>query len=441
MDRGVFGGLVGLSLATIVVFGLIPALQASRTDVNRTLKDGGAQHRAARHARADRRISDRGTRVGDDPRRSSRGRVVHREPVDPDRRQHQYHGGGDGGDHAAGRVVSDPRTDGRSSSRGSTERWRARAEVVTRLARHAAAWRGRSAAPVADARAGTAQREPAPTVLTIDVAPALLRHAGDRRAAGPRLHRPGRHIRDTTSRSSTNASPRCSSNGGDPIGAQIAVTPANAPANDAASLADDRWRGADDSPAGAWAASDEQSPVVYVPIAAAAPVTSTLMVRHRVDPEAAASLLRAEAQAIDPNVALYRMRTLKQAVREGQWNRHMSAVLADTVTWMSVLLAMVGLYAVTAQRVTLKTREIGLRMALGARSAQIARVILAGLRAPLLLGLLLGDGRRDGVGWCVRRRAWPASTPAHRRRCSRLPASSASWSWCRASSRCAAQRR
>jgi len=68
----------------------------------------------------------------------------------------------------------------------------------------------------------------------------------------------------------------------------------------------------------------------------------------------------------------------------------MSAVLADTVTWMSVLLAVIGLYAVTAQRVTLKTREIGLRMALGARSAQIGRMVLAGLRGPLLAGLLLG---------------------------------------------------
>ena len=130
--------------------------------------------------------------------------------------------------------------------------------------------------------------------------------------------------------------------------------------------------------------------MVYVPIAAAAPATSALLVRHRVDPERAAGVVRAEAQATDPNIALYRMRTLERAVREAQWNRHMSAVLADTVTWMSVLLAIVGLYAVTAQRVTLKTREIGLRMALGARSAQIARVIISGLRVPLLAGLLLG---------------------------------------------------
>jgi ABC-type antimicrobial peptide transport system permease subunit len=124
------------------------------------------------------------------------------------------------------------------------------------------------------------------------------------------------------------------------------------------------------------------------------------MVRHRVDPEAAAGVLRAEAHAIDPDVPLYRVRTLKQAVRDAQWNRHTSAVLADTVSFMSVLLAIVGLYAVAAQRVTLKTREIGLRMALGAKPLQVGSVIIAGLRVPLLLGLLLGTAGAmawDGV--------------------------------------------
>ena len=101
-------------------------------------------------------------------------------------------------------------------------------------------------------------------------------------------------------------------------------------------------------------------------------------------------MLRAEAQAIDPGIALYQMRTLERAVRDAQWNRHLSAVLADVVTWMSVLLATVGLYAVTAQRVSLKTREIGLRMALGARSPQIMTMIVGGLWVPLLAGLLLG---------------------------------------------------
>ena len=135
---------------------------------------------------------------------------------------------------------------------------------------------------------------------------------------------------------------------------------------------------------------------------------------------------------------MYRMRTLERAVRDAQWNRHMSAVLADTVTWMSVLLAIVGLYAVTAQRVTLKTREIGLRMALGARSLQIAKVILLGLRVPLLPDCTR-YGRRDG---------WTACTLGHGR-CVRQRAANAAqgrrflalFGMCRASSRCAARPR
>ncbi len=181
--------------------------------------------------------------------------------------------------------------------------------------------------------------------------------------------------------------------GADPMNTQVAVSPANQPPP-----AQPQWLTVIGVvPTIRQLSFGAQSPVLYIPIAASAPATSALMVRHRVDPEAAAGVLRAEAQAIDPNVPLYRMRTLKQAVRDAQWNRHTSAVLADTVTFMSVLLAIVGLYAVTAQRVTLKTREIGLRMALGARSFQVGTVIMRGLRVPLLLGFLLGTA--GSMGW------------------------------------------
>ena len=229
---------------------------------------------------------------------------------------------------------------------------------------------------------------PPPAVLTIDVAPRYFETMAITLLRG----------RDFTTLDGTPGSDvaivnelfaEVFLNGNDPMGAQIALTPVNAPAT-----APPRWLTiVGVAPAIRQQSFDgtaRQASLVYVPITGEAPVTSTVMARHRLDPEAAASLLRAEAQAVDPNVALYRMRTLKQVVREGQWTRHTSAVLADTVTYMSLLLAMVGLYAVTAQRVTLKTREIGLRMALGARSPQIARVIIAGLRVPLLAGVLLG---------------------------------------------------
>ena len=76
----------------------------------------------------------------------------------------------------------------------------------------------------------------------------------------------------------------------------------------------------------------------------------------------------------------------------------MSSYLAMTVMILSLLLATVGLYAVTAHGVTLRTREIGVRMALGARSFQVSRLILRSVRIPLMLGLLLGVAGALGVG-------------------------------------------
>jgi ABC-type antimicrobial peptide transport system permease subunit len=121
------------------------------------------------------------------------------------------------------------------------------------------------------------------------------------------------------------------------------------------------------------------------------------MVRHTLDPEAAARLLREEVRAIDADVPLYRMRSLARAIEDANWNGRVSNYLAGTVCSLSLLLAIVGLYAVTAQRVTLKTQEIGLRMALGARSAQLIRMVLRGVRVPLLLGLVLGT--MGAVAW------------------------------------------
>jgi hypothetical protein len=225
----------------------------------------------------------------------------------------------------------------------------------------------------------------APTVLTIEMAPGYLDTLDLGVLRG----------RDFTVRDGTDGGAVAMVNerfaevflgGADPMTTQVAVSPANQPLP-----TQPQWLTVIGVvPTIRQLSSGTQSPVLYLPIAASAPVTSSLMVRHRVDPEAAAGVLRAEAHAVDPEVPLYRVRTLKQAVRDAQWNRHTSAVLADTVSFMSVLLAVVGLYAVTAQRVTLKTREIGLRMALGARSLQVGGVIIRGLRVPLLLGLLLG---------------------------------------------------
>jgi ABC-type multidrug transport system fused ATPase/permease subunit len=94
-------------------------------------------------------------------------------------------------------------------------------------------------------------------------------------------------------------------------------------------------------------------------------------------------------QALDDGVPLFRMRTLSQAVLDARWNSRVSARLAETVSLLAILLATIGLYAVTAHGVALRTREIGLRMALGARPWQVVQVVLRAVRVPLVLGFAL----------------------------------------------------
>jgi putative ABC transport system permease protein len=389
MDRGVFAALVGLALATIVVFGLVPALHASRTDVNRTLKDGGRNIVTSRGVRAwtaaflTVELALAMTLLNSV---ALTWYVTNRSiPTDQSLDTTEV----------MTAAITLPSSAYSTAERRADffsrldERLLGRSQVVTTT--RATLLPGEGAAPRRLQLRGQepAPDAPTPTVLTIEIAPhyfdtlavPLLRG----RDFTPIDGMPGHDVAIVNERFGA-----VYLNGADPIGIQVAVTPAAAP-----STTPPRWLSIvgvapvirQQSQGGV----ERQSPAVYVPVAGSSSTTASLMVRHRIDPDRAATLLRAEAQAVDPNVALYRMRTLKQAVREGQWNRHTSAVLADTVTWMSVLLALVGLYAVTAQRVALKTREIGLRMALGARASHVAGVIIRGLRGPIALGVVLAS--------------------------------------------------
>ena len=384
MDPEVFAALVGLALATVIVFGLIPAFHASRTDVNRTLKNTGRSATITRGMRI--------WTAGFLTVQLALAMILFAQvavaayiskqeiPTDGNINTTEIVTGS-----ISLPVASYPTAERRREFFARLEeRLRARSEIVassraTLLPGDQSGSRRLHVRGQEQPQGGTT-----PTVLTIETAPGYL----DTLALG------ALRGRDFTALDGTGGSAVALVNerfaevflgSADPMNMQVAVSPANQPPP-----AQPQWLTVIGViPTIRQLSAGAQSPVLYIPIAASAPATSSLMVRHRVDPQAAAVVLRAEAHAIDPNVPLYRVRTLKQAVRDAQWNRHMSAVLADTVTFMSVLLAIVGLYAVTAQRVTLKTREIGLRMALGARSLQVAAVIIRGLRVPLLLGFLL----------------------------------------------------
>ena len=137
---------------------------------------------------------------------------------------------------------------------------------------------------------------------------------------------------------------------------------------------------------------DDPAPLVYVPFRGAAPATAVLIVRAPQDPAALAPVLREEVRALDPDLPLYRVATLEQAIWEAGWNGRVSRGLITTIALIALGLALVGLGAMTAHAVALRRHEIGVRIALGARGRQVMALVLRRALVQLTAGIIAGIG-------------------------------------------------
>jgi putative ABC transport system permease protein len=131
-------------------------------------------------------------------------------------------------------------------------------------------------------------------------------------------------------------------------------------------------------------------PVVYTPIVAAPPASLALMARTAYAPGALAAPLREAVRGLDPTLPLYRTRSLDDVINQNLWNARISQDIIATIALIGLLLSAVGLYAVAAHAVADRTREIGLRMALGAQRAQVVWPVLRGALRSLAAGMVVG---------------------------------------------------
>jgi hypothetical protein len=136
--------------------------------------------------------------------------------------------------------------------------------------------------------------------------------------------------------------------------------------------------------------SSEPEPILYQSLAAAPPATVSILVRHRLEPEAATALLRDVARRLDPRLPLYSVSTLRRGTLDAEWNGRISSRLLFALTAIAVLLGGVGLYAVTARAVASRRREIGIRVAIGAGTRQVARLVLTRAIVTVAAGLVVG---------------------------------------------------
>jgi predicted permease len=131
-------------------------------------------------------------------------------------------------------------------------------------------------------------------------------------------------------------------------------------------------------------------PVVYVPFAFNVVWNSNLLVRTPSEPALAASLLREQMRAIDPDLPLYDVQRLDDFIYTQRWAQRVFGSMFGIFATVALLLAAVGLYAVAAYSVAQRTREIGLRMALGAQARHIWWLVTRSASWQIAAGLALG---------------------------------------------------
>jgi predicted permease len=125
----------------------------------------------------------------------------------------------------------------------------------------------------------------------------------------------------------------------------------------------------------------------------------TFYVRTASDPEAMVPVVRREVAALDPSLPVANLQTMRRQVEHSVRAERLLSLLAASFAAMATILAAVGLYGTLAYDVARRTREIGIRMALGARRAEVRAlvvkdvVLLAGIGSALGVALAAAGGR------------------------------------------------
>jgi ABC-type antimicrobial peptide transport system permease subunit len=115
-----------------------------------------------------------------------------------------------------------------------------------------------------------------------------------------------------------------------------------------------------------------------------------LLLRSGSDPNALLAPLRSAVAELDSELAIFGARTMQQRFDDAVGAPSFRSLLFSAFGALGLLLAAVGLYAVTATIVAERTREIGLRRALGATTANVVARVVGGAMRPTLWGLAFG---------------------------------------------------
>jgi ABC-type antimicrobial peptide transport system permease subunit len=144
---------------------------------------------------------------------------------------------------------------------------------------------------------------------------------------------------------------------------------------------------------------DEIPPVFYTPYRQDPRVGfMNFYVRSALPPEQVLRSVPTVIARLDPNLPVDELKTLPQQVRENIFLDRMISTLSASFAVLATLLAAIGLYGVLAYTVEQRTREIGLRMALGADGSRVRGMVMKQVGIMLLIGGVVGIAAAVGLG-------------------------------------------
>ncbi len=171
--------------------------------------------------------------------------------------------------------------------------------------------------------------------------------------------------------------------GEDPLGKRLSLGSADSPRVEVVGVAED----------GKYASLNEQpQPFVYLPIRQVYSGTTTLIARTDSDPGRLLPSIRAEIQRVDPAMAVFGARALADRLAVPLFPARIAATLLSAFGVLSLFLAAVGIYGVMSQMVSRRRREIGIRVALGARREDVLKLAMSAGMIPTMVGILAGAG-------------------------------------------------
>jgi putative ABC transport system permease protein len=138
-------------------------------------------------------------------------------------------------------------------------------------------------------------------------------------------------------------------------------------------------------------------PVVYTPYMQNSSPQMSLVLRTNSDPASIASSVRGEILAVDKDQPVSDVRTMEQLLSESVSSRKFSMLLLALFAAVALILAAVGIYGVMSYSVTQRTHEIGIRMALGAQTSDVLKMIVGQGMLVVIAGLSIGIAASFGL--------------------------------------------